>query len=442
MAFRVERLSRFTAVPILLIGALLLPAIGLTQQAIVPFQFSFSDPGARSMGFGGAFVALADDATAAYANPAGLTQLIKPEISVEVRHWSYSTPYTQGGRVEGYPSNQGLDSTVGLRTAVSEHDVAGVSYLSVAYPIDNWSFALYRHNYANLEFSGETQGLYGGGTSCCQTRWNDQKMSSQIDIVSYGVSAAYRLFDYLDVGFGAIYYDASFDSRVNEFMWDEDTPESFLAPNSFLPERSVISERIHTDDSDWALAAGFLWRISEMWSIGGVYRQKMEVDLDVEARAGELVDYGVPPGGIIIEATGIPVQFPDFYGLGFAYRHADGRFTVSFQWDRVEYSDIPDSLRLDDQTMDDSDELHLGVEYVFLDSTPIIAMRLGAWMEPDHQMHATVDDPVTQALLRRGDDDVHYSAGLGIATERFQIDLAADFADWTDTVSLSAIFNF
>jgi hypothetical protein len=37
---------------------------------------------------------------------------------------------------------------------------------------------------------------------------------------------------------------------------------------------------------------------------------------------------------------------------------------------------------------------------------------------------------------------MHYTVGLGVATQRFQLDLAADFADRTDTVSLSAIYNF
>jgi len=37
--------------------------------------------GARALGMGGAFIAIADDATAASWNPAGLFQLKKPEIS-------------------------------------------------------------------------------------------------------------------------------------------------------------------------------------------------------------------------------------------------------------------------------------------------------------------------------------------------------------------------
>ena len=74
------------------------------------------------MGFGGAFVALADDATAAFANPAGLVQLAEPEISIEGRWWSYSTPYTRSGRASGRPTGLGIDTEPGLRRPTSEAD--------------------------------------------------------------------------------------------------------------------------------------------------------------------------------------------------------------------------------------------------------------------------------------------------------------------------------
>lgn len=50
------------------------------------FDFRFNNPGARANAMGGAFIGLADDATAAYANPAGLTILTKPEISIEYKY--------------------------------------------------------------------------------------------------------------------------------------------------------------------------------------------------------------------------------------------------------------------------------------------------------------------------------------------------------------------
>ena len=136
------------------------------------------------------------------------------------------------------------------------------------------------------------------------------------------------------------------------------------------------------------------------------------------------------------------LELPTLYGLGFAYQTVDGSLTVSFQWDRVEYSNIVDSLEIDDRAIDDVNELHLGAEYVFLDSTPIIAIRFGTWRDPDHQMRATSDVPLARALLPRGENEMHYAAGLGVATQRFQIDLAADFADRVNAVSLSAIYNF
>jgi hypothetical protein len=57
-------------------------------------------------------------------------------------------------------------------------------------------------------------------------------------------------------------------------------------------------------------------------------------------------------------------------------------------------------------------------------------------------MYAIVDDAYMQAMLPRGDDEWHYTAGLGLATARFQVDLAADLSERVNTISLSAIYNF
>lgn len=441
MAARNRRCVGATAVLAVLTG-LWLPTVVTAQQAIIPLQLSFSDPGARSMGFGGAFVALADDATAAFANPAGLTQLLRPEVSIEARGWSHSTPYTVGGRVEGLPTGSGLDSTAGLRTATSTHDTAGLSFLSFAYPVGDWTFAAYRHQYADIGFSGATQGLFGGGTDCCQSRLWDNQWSSAIEIRTYGASAGLRVQERFDLGLGIVYYDAKLDGRVEEYLWDEDTDVGFYAPNSYLPEQLVRTENLFVDDADWAINAGFLWRLAEGFTLGAVYRQGMDVDIGARVRAGEAIDFGVPPGGVIAEVSGLGLEFPDIYGFGFAYRRPDGRLTLSFQWDRVFYSSIPESLQLDDQTIDDANELHIGAEYVFIDSTPVIALRLGAWFEPDHQMRPIIDDPWLEALTVNGDDEFHYAAGLGVAMQRFQFDFAVDASDRLDTLSLSAIFNF
>lgn len=429
---------------VLLVGVAmaLSPVPALAQQAVVPLQLSFSDPGARSAGFGGAFVAVADDATAAFANPAGLVQLLRPEVSIEARHWRHSMPYSENGRIEGAPSGFGLDAVTGVDMRTASYRTTGISFASLVYPSGDWSFAIYRHQYADLEFSGATQGFFGGGSDCCQTRWYDQQMSSEQDVLSYGLSAAHRFNDSFSAGLGLVYFDAYLSALTAEYLWDEVSPEGFFGPTTFLPERLAITEHLFIDDHDWTLSGGFLWSISERWRIGGVYREGLSVDLGNDVTAGVAVDYGVPPGTVFISNRGVPIEFPDIYGLGLAYRTPDGRLTLSMQWDRIEYSVIPKSLGLDDQAIDDADEVHFGLEYVFLESKPVVAVRLGTWLDPRHQMYATLDDPYLRAMLPRGDDEWHYTAGLGFATGRFQVDIAADLAGRLDTVSLSAIYNF
>lgn len=442
MAIRIDRLSCRTGILVLVLLEWLAPVSAAGQETIVPIQFSYSDPGARSMGFGGAFVALADDATAAFSNPAGLVQLARPEVSIEGRRWSYSTPFTEGGRVEGLPSGLGVDTRVGLWTARSEEVLTGLSFLSVAYPKGRWSLAFFRHELANFEFSGGTNGLFAGGSNCCQIRQWDQRVTTDLEFVSHGLSGAYRINESFDIGFGAVYHESSLASHATEFLPDEGHPAGLLGPTSFFAERSLTSQSLVGDDTDWSLTGGFLWRLSDSWRLGGVYRQGLDIELVAEARAGQASDVGVPPGGLLGEPLVVSVKFPWVLGLGFAYRAPDSGLTVTFQWDHIEYSRIVEIPELEDVDIDDANELHLGGEYVFLGSTPVVALRIGAWLDPDHQIRDTTDDLFARAVQPRGEDEMHYALGGGVAFSRFQIDLGVDFADRVDTVSLSAIYSF
>ena len=142
----------------------------------------------------------------------------------------------------------------------------------------------------------------------------------------------------------------------------------------------------------------------------------------------------------ILETIAEIGAFDEKSGAGIAFQSRDGRLTTSLEWDHVGYSE---NLKNDpDERIPDADELHLGGEYVFLDRTPVIAVRLGAWLDPDHRIQATIEDDLFSALLPPGDDELHLSAGVGLAFDRFQIDLAADFSDPADTVAVSAVCSF
>ena len=88
--------------------------------------------GARAMGMGGAFVAVADDATAASWNPAGLAFLIRPEVSL-VADWTTSSLATSD--FVDTTSNPELPGQTRRMPGTDEGKGSGLSFLSVAYPL-------------------------------------------------------------------------------------------------------------------------------------------------------------------------------------------------------------------------------------------------------------------------------------------------------------------
>lgn len=431
-----------TALLALVVGGEASPLVAQAEpQPLFQAAFSFSNPGARSMGFAGAFVALADDATAAFANPAGLVQLLEPEVSLDLRLWDYSTRYTAGGRVVGLPSGFGLDDTPGLRFGESSDSLAGLSFLSFVYPREKWSLAFYRHLQGNFESFTETQGLFGGGGQCCHVRFADQRTASDWELVSYAVSAGYQLSDRLSLGASLVYFDGMLTLDAATYARDSDSPDLFFEPISYLPQRVIISQSLSIDDTDLGLTAGALWRLSPAWHLGAVYREGPDFGFGGIVVAGPESGLGVPAGTVLFSGFLTNLSFPDGYGAGFAYRSQSGRVTAAFEWDRVEYTDVTSSLGIDDQEIDDANELRLGGEYVFLESTPVVAVRLGAWHDPDHLMRGNGREPVVDAFSPPGDDEVHYTAGIGIAFETFQFDVGVDLSDFADTLSISAVFS-
>jgi hypothetical protein len=106
-------------------------------NSVIPFNLA--NPGARSLGMGGAFLGLSDDSTAAYTNPAGLTQLSETEISIEGRHTKYSVPFVNGGSTPIDPFD-----TEALHASTASNSLNNMSFLSIVYPHERWAFALFR----------------------------------------------------------------------------------------------------------------------------------------------------------------------------------------------------------------------------------------------------------------------------------------------------------
>ena len=417
------------------------------QEGPTILEFSFSNPGARSLGFGGAFVALADDATAAFANPAGLIQLTRPELSIEGRQWSFSTPFTLGGRATGTPTGLGLDTTAGLRFDESQRDVSGVSFLSFVYPMRSMAVAIYRHRLAGFEALTVTDGLFleVPGAPGFVNRFPDQQSFWEFEIVTYGATTSFKLAERVSLGLGVGYNQVDFRAVTDVYSIDVSSIEGFFAPNPFTPERLAESLILSSGDSHMTVNVGLLWKLDSRWSLGAVYRSGIELNATLVDTAGAFAD--VPPGTPLVTLQD-RIDLPDVFGLGAAYRSSGGAFTASFEWDRIRYSRIVETLDpgvfdTEGLRLDDADELHLGFEYAFLNSRPLIALRLGAWLDPDHRIRNTnVNDPVSRAILQQGDDEIHLSVGVGVALKFLQLDLAVDLSERVDTVAVSAIHAF
>jgi long-subunit fatty acid transport protein len=418
--------------------------------------FNFATPGAGNLALGGAFLALAFDASAAYTNPAGLTAIAEPEALVEARHWSYTHVFTDRGRIEGQaPTEQGEDDVAGLRDGEAQNQVTGLSFLSYVYPHHAWSFALFRHELVNFEADFSTFGAYLERTRGRSPRGIPGELDGRlaalrnrmaVDVVAYGSAAAYRVGHGISLGVAVSYFDFSIDSTADRFL-----PQLLEEPD-FSSDPLVNFQTQQGEDTDWGIAAGFLWESGRRrWSVGGVYRQGPDFTFRARSAPG-------PGTSLPFDPSDNPAFFhvPDVYGLGLAFRPSDS-LLLAVDYDRVLYSQLTQgfvdifnlaelapgqSPELDRFRIDDADEIHLGLEYAFLQRWPVLTLRAGAWHETDHSLRFDGDNVGFRAVFRRRGDQTHVTGGVGLSLRRLQIDAAVDHSSRVSVVALSAGTRF
>jgi long-subunit fatty acid transport protein len=285
---------------------------------------------------------------------------------------------------------------------------------------------------------GETEGLFTEGGSGDTPRFLDQGYRSQLDVISYGLSGAYRISEAFSIGVGLVYYDASIVIDSDLYLW-HDLDDPFGGRTSYLPEHFVIGQTLDGSDRSLGVSARLLCKINQPWSLGGRYREGPVARFTGQVRVGSLLDLGpdFPPESEFYLEVPEHFELPDNFGLGAAYRSADGRLTIGFEWDRVTCSDAFQNLEEDDQKIDDADQFHLGGEWVFLEARPVLAIRAGVWHDPGHQPQANENaEDHTRALPRPGEGQLHYALGSGLAFKNFQLDAALDLSDTINTASL------
>jgi long-chain fatty acid transport protein len=404
----------------------------LESNAAIPF--SFSNPGARSLGMGGAFVGLADDATAAYTNPAGLTQLVQTEVSIEGRRVETNSPYTSGGSA-ALPYELS-----GVNFGNVKNTNSSPSFMAVVLPHGDWAFAFYRHELAKFNTNVDEA---GGTLLPGSLELTPYTAHADLHIVNYSFAMALKANDMISVGVGVSYYDFDFAAQRNETLL------------------STSSRNNATDDgSDHALAAtlGLRLRFNDQWSAGFAYRVSPKFNFN-ERIQGFLPDkFGnytiVDPTDIINSREQFKV--PDVISAGLTY-HVSEQLLLNFDVDRVYYSQLTGKLTsnfgipnstLDQLNISNGTEVHLGGEYTFASMEHPISLRAGVWHDPRHTIQfegtpANLNDLVEAVAFGGGyGAKTHYSLGAGMAFKQFQLDAAYDGSDKVKTASVSAVYRF
>ncbi len=462
---------RTWALPLFLLASVLvtMPASAQVDDEVISgVQFNFTPPGARSLGLGGAFLAVANDATTAYTNPAGITNLTRREVTVEGRTFDSSSLFTDSGRDGTTATGIGVDTSSDLLLGETSDDSSGLSFLSYVQPIGDFRVAFFRHEVVNFQTGFQTQGAFynagscqvGGDLSGC-ARLFPVQTNLELDIENFAISFAYEFTEGFSLGVGVNFYQFEIDALTNRF--DNLINPDFLGPGGFFGPASYdsagvfASQRQIGDDDDIGINVGLLWDVNQRFSVGAVYRQGAEFEYDYILNCGPAAPAfcrTVP--GLETGTSTNPATFnqPEVLGLGFAIKPTD-TFTITLDWNQVEYTALLDDFTIaagpsavvSDFSVDDADELHLGFEYVFASLANPIYLRWGAWEDPAHQIAYNGPQPAESLLLWAGgniaDDELHLTLGLGFTIgENMSIDLAYDDSDRLSIGALSAVFRF
>lgn len=410
-----------------------------SAEANAGLEFNFGSPGARSLGLGGAFVALADDATAVFINPAGLTQVAKAEVAVEGRRFTYTNVFTAGGRVAGTPTMRGIDTVSGLIEGQQRESIGAVSFASFVYPGDRWSVALYRHELANFRLSTRAEGVLLERIQLnkpATVRTFPSKNNLDLRIVSYGASFARRFGERLSLGATVVTHQFELDSITQRFDY---TRAGLTAPADYQTVFSTDTQ--HGRDSKFAVHAGVLWHATDDLRFGLSFQHGNRFNVQVDSSAAADTPKS---GGFLV---------PTVLRAGTAYTFPSST-TVSLEVDRIRYSRLTERFVLlhgepDRYRAQDGTEIHLGIQHLLTPDWLLdvirypVVLSAGVWRDPDHRIWYTDETNPQSFLFRRGEDEYHYSLGAALAAgETYEIGVAYDHSRRQQTASASLIVRF
>jgi long-chain fatty acid transport protein len=413
-------------------------------EIMASLQFNFSNPGARSLAMAGALTGAGDDATGAWTNPGGLTNITRPEVGVEFRGFNFETPFVLGGRFNGTPSNAGVDTVSGLTTGISTNDTHSLSFVSAVVPKSRFAFAFYRTEVANFETNISTEGAFFDDPVDGNSRAFPLVGNLEVKIANFGGSAAVRLTDQLSVGVGVSFYDFELDSASTRFgaFGGGTAPGSFLGAPLLTAANVVSREFISGEDTAVGMNVGASINPNDKVRIGASYRRGPRFDLDYHRE-----DFD---GEVIGDFNTSQFKVPDVLGVGTLIKPVP-QLNVTIDFRRVFYSQLTSEMGTgfggdpNDYVVDDGNEIRAAGEYLFTNlPSPLsaIAIRGGVWHDPDHRIRYEGPFSTDTVLYQPGDSEIHYTGGAGVVFDKVQFDVGFDRSETVKTFSVSAVLRF
>ena len=370
--------------------------------------FSIQGAGARAMGLGGAFIAVADDATAVTFNPAGLAQMVKPELSFVGQGINRGVAFQDAQIIQGNRTMVANDSLIS-NTRFDPLLLTGTVPLQVG----GKTLALQLSAQRLMPLGeGDTRNLNEHPTDGAASSQLNQTIRQRGQIDLYAFAAAYEVSQRILLGF-------SVNTWRGAWTLDSDSSNTTAGTTTYVD----YTQGNRLEGTNYNL--GLLWRWPT-WSLGLVRRTAFHADYTYQATFATNTR-GSTPTLVTAQPYTTGLHWPSTTGLGLAYRPADqwllAMDLVTTPWSQAQYlSGRADLNGLNFFTLSrnggnpNATQFHLGVERLILtDSGNVVPLRFGLSREPQPDVdRATGEQRVIDGV----------SVGTGLKRGPYTFDLA------------------
>lgn len=424
------------------------------QELEFPISPTPVGSGARAAGMADAFVAIADDATAASWNPAGLVQLEEPEFAFVGAY---------NGIRESFNDDL-TGSNTRIRSSSQSDDNTDINFASLTWSLPNMlgdrnsTLSIsYQQRYDLARSYSSLTNISIPQINLTDRTTDTFRQSGQLGTIS--IAYAIEITSTLSVGVTTNFWrDAIDDSGWKQERFLE-TNRNFAGTPSTLTEFSEVEFRNFEGEN---YIIGLLWRFHLKWKLGLRYDTAFSADVDFNSLRVQRTN------GAITNRTRqnskSRVKLPDTLALGLSYR-ANDRLTFSLDVTRTDWNDLyltnaaGDRISMVDNQVigspfdvdfDETYTVRLGTEYVFIpDNSPQIMnylwiLRGGLFFDQEPASGRSrnllvVDDGNggTRPNRGSGDADDFYGVTFGIgllAHQRFNFDFAYQYR-WGNNVN-------